>query len=34
MTYPHSVIGYFPSHIEAEQLVLKLQKQGFDLQKL
>ncbi len=34
MTYPHSVIGHFPSHVEAEKVVLELQKQGFDIQKL
>lgn len=34
MTYPHSVIAHFPSHVEAEHVVLELQKQGFDIQKL
>ena len=34
MIYPHSVIGHFPSHVEAERVVLELQKQGFDMQKL
>jgi uncharacterized membrane protein len=34
MTYPHSVIAHFPSHIEAERVVLELQKHGFDMQKL
>lgn len=34
MTYPHSVIAHFPSHIEAEGVVLELQKHGFDMQKL
>lgn len=34
MAYPHTVIGQFPSHIEAERVVLELQKEGFDLQKL
>jgi uncharacterized membrane protein len=34
MAYPHTVIGQFPSHTEAERVVLELEKEGFDLQKL
>lgn len=34
MAYPHTIIGQFPSHTEAERVVLELQKEGFDLQKL
>jgi len=30
----HTVIGHFRSHMEAEWLVLELQKQGFDMNKL
>lgn len=34
MTYTHTIVGRFPSHVEAESAVLKLQKEGFDMQKL
>ncbi|MEH2156433.1 general stress protein [Nostoc sp.] len=34
MTYTHTVVANFPSHAEAEEVVLELQKQGFDMQKL
>ncbi len=34
MTYAHTVVAHLPSHTEAERVVLELQKQGFDLQKL
>ena len=34
MAYPHTIVGSFPSHAEAERVVLELQKEGFDLQKL
>lgn len=34
MTYTHSVVAHFPSHAEAERVVLELQKSGFDMQKL
>lgn len=34
MEFTHSIIGHFPSHTEAEKVVLELQKQGFDIQKL
>ncbi len=34
MTYTHTVVANFPSHPEAEEIVLELQKQGFDMQKL
>jgi uncharacterized membrane protein len=32
MTY--TIVGHFPSHAEAERVVLELQKEGFDMQKL
>ena len=34
MAYTHTIVGHFPSHAEAERVVLDLQKEGFDLQKL
>ena len=34
MTHTHTVIDSFPSHAEAEKVVLELQKEGFDMQKL
>jgi uncharacterized membrane protein len=34
MAYPHTIVGSFPSHAEAERVVLELQKEGFDMQKL
>ncbi|MEH1870010.1 general stress protein [Nostoc sp.] len=34
MTYTHTVVAHFPSHAEAERVVLYLQKSGFDMQKL
>ena len=34
MAHTHTVVAHFPSHREAERVVLELQKQGFDLQKL
>ncbi|UKP01190.1 general stress protein [Nostoc sp. UHCC 0870] len=34
MTYTHTVVAHFPSHAEAERVVLELQKSGFDMQKL
>jgi hypothetical protein len=34
MAYTHTIVGYFPSHIEAERAVLEMQKEGFDMQKL
>ena len=34
MTYTHTVVAHFPSHTEAERVVLELQKLGFDMQKL
>ncbi len=34
MTYTHTIVGNFPSHAEAERVVLELQKEGFDMQKL
>ncbi|MEH2050125.1 general stress protein [Nostoc sp.] len=34
MTYTHTIVTHFPSHAEAERVVLELQKLGFDLQKL
>ena len=30
----HTVVGHFPSHLEAESAVLEMQKEGFDMQKL
>ncbi|WP_256388848.1 hypothetical protein [Calothrix sp. 336/3] len=33
MTYTHTVVAHFPSHAEAERVVLELQKSGFDMQK-
>jgi uncharacterized membrane protein len=30
----HTIIGHFPSHAEAERVVLELQKEGFDMQRL
>lgn len=34
MTYTHTIVGSFPSHVEAERVVLELQKEGFDMKKL
>jgi uncharacterized membrane protein len=34
MAYTHTIVGHFPSHIEAERAVLEMQKEGFDMQKL
>ncbi len=34
MAYTHTIVAHFPSHTEAERVVLELQKEGFDLQKL
>ncbi len=34
MTHTHTVVAHLPSHMEAERVVLELQKEGFDLQKL
>jgi uncharacterized membrane protein len=34
MSEKHSIVASFPSHTEAEQAVLELQKEGFDMQKL
>ncbi|MEH1910275.1 general stress protein [Nostoc sp.] len=34
MTYTHTVVAHFPSHAEAERVVLDLRKSGFDMQKL
>jgi uncharacterized membrane protein len=34
MLYTHTIVGHFPSHAEAERVVLELQKKGFDMQKL
>jgi uncharacterized membrane protein len=34
MSYTHTIVGHFPSHSEAERVVLELQKKGFDMQKL
>jgi len=34
MTYTHTVVAHFPDHAEAERVVLDLQKEGFDMQKL
>ncbi len=34
MTHTHTVVAHFPSHTEAERVVLELQKKGFDMQKL
>jgi len=34
MTYTHTIVGHFPDHAEAERVVLELQKEGFDMQKL
>ncbi len=34
MAYTHTIVGHFPSHAEAERVVLELQKSGFDMQKL
>lgn len=30
----HTIVGHFPSHAEAERVVLELQKDSFDMQKL
>jgi uncharacterized membrane protein len=30
----HTIVGHFPSHAEAERAVVKLQKDGFEIQKL
>jgi uncharacterized membrane protein len=34
MTQTHTIVGHFPSHAEAEKVVLELQKEGFDMQRL
>jgi len=34
MKFTHTVVAHFPSHTEAEKVVLELQKEGFDMQKL
>ncbi|MBD3884845.1 hypothetical protein IFO70_24215 [Phormidium tenue FACHB-886] len=34
MSDKHEVVDMFPSHVEAEAAVLKLQKAGFDMQKI
>jgi hypothetical protein len=34
MTHTHTIVGHFPSHTEAEKVVLELQKEGFDMQRL
>ncbi|MEZ2277493.1 MAG: general stress protein [Microcoleus sp.] len=34
MSYKHTIVADFPSHAEAERVVLDLQKEGFDVQKL
>lgn len=34
MTDTHTIVGHFPSHVEAEKVVLELQKEGFDMQRL
>ena len=34
MTDKHEVVYMFPTHVEAEEAVLKLQKTGFDMQKI
>jgi uncharacterized membrane protein len=34
MSDTHSIVASFPSHTEAENVVLELQKEGFDMQKL
>lgn len=34
MAQTHTIVGHFPSHAEAERVVLELQKEGFDMQKL
>ncbi|MDB9511399.1 hypothetical protein PN499_09425 [Kamptonema animale CS-326] len=34
MEYTHTIVGSFPSHAEAERVVLELQKEGFDMEKL
>jgi uncharacterized membrane protein len=34
MSDTHSIVASFPSHTEAEDVVLELQKEGFDMQKL
>ena len=33
MKFTHTVVAHFPSHTEAEKVVLELQKEGFDMQK-
>ena len=34
MTNTHTIVATFPSHTEAERVVIALQKKGFDVQKL
>jgi uncharacterized membrane protein len=34
MTHAHTIVAQFPSHTEAERVVLELQREGFDMQKL
>jgi len=33
MSYTHTIVADFPSHAEAERVVLDLQKEGFDAGK-
>jgi uncharacterized membrane protein len=34
MTFTHTVVAHFPSHIGAETVVRELQEEGFDMRKL
>jgi uncharacterized membrane protein len=33
-TITHTIVGHYPSHEEAEKIVLEMQKEGFDMEKL
>lgn len=34
MTNTHTIVANYPSHVEAERVVIELQNKGFDVQKL
>jgi hypothetical protein len=34
MAYTHTIVANFPTHTEAEKVVLEMQKHGFDMQML
>ena len=34
MTYTHTIVAHFPTHEEAERMVISLESEGFDMGKL